>query len=122
PVDHEGVADALLGDDMRRAVFELRVDVVDIAVRRLGDVRICRDRLPEHVPASFRSWMRANANRALLSRVTRRPAGPAGECGGGRFADLARARPVQWPSTLGRAHDRRREAAPWAFQPGVLAP
>src|SRR5262249_61232390 len=42
-VDHEDVARALDVLDVRRTLTELRIDVVDVRGRRLGDVRIGRD-------------------------------------------------------------------------------
>jgi len=42
-VDHEHVAAVGITHHPRRAVAERRIDAVDVAVRRLGDVRVGRD-------------------------------------------------------------------------------
>ena len=47
-VDDVDVAHALLVDDMRRPLAVGRVDMVDVAVRRFGDVRIGGNRAPVH--------------------------------------------------------------------------
>jgi len=52
PLDDEGVADAILADHARRTLAKRRVDIVDVAVRRLGDVRIGRNRAPVHASSS----------------------------------------------------------------------
>jgi len=64
PFDHEDVAHALDVLDVRRAVAELRVDVVDEGVRRLGHVRVGRDDRVGH--------------RACPPRSTRPGSGPSG--------------------------------------------
>ena len=51
-LDDVDVAHPFLVDDMRRPLPPRRVDMVDIAVRRLGDVRIGRNRTPVHLVSS----------------------------------------------------------------------
>src|SRR6185437_8670563 len=47
-VDDEGVAHLVEGDDLGRPVAVGRVDIVAVAVRRLGNVRIGGNRAPVH--------------------------------------------------------------------------
>src|SRR5438874_710823 len=75
PLDHEDVAHPLDVLDVRRAVAELRVDVVDERVRRLGDVRVGRDdRMahPARPPRSTRPGSGASGSTASRpsSRMT----------------------------------------------------
>ena len=47
-LDHEHLAELLVVDDLRCAVAEGGIDVVDVGVRRLGDLDLQRGGVPGH--------------------------------------------------------------------------
>ncbi len=65
-VDEIDVAHAFLVDDMRRPLAPRRIDVVDVAVGRLGDVRIGGYRTPVH--AISPAWVGEMVGRAQAPR------------------------------------------------------
>ena len=73
PLDDEEVAPLRIVHDVRRAIAELRVDPVDVRVRRLRDVRVGGDdRLGHGAPLSCAAEHRGPSTDAASALLTNR--------------------------------------------------
>src|SRR4029077_15191746 len=83
-VDEVDVAHAFLVDDVRRPLPPCRVDVVDIAIGRLGDVGVGGNRAPIHAVAPAYGVSPGQKGRQSPSAAASHRGTPVSAGGGGR--------------------------------------